>query len=1388
MKKKYQSYGVLLALSCCTLAYAATSTGARTLLKQIDSSVKQFISSNDDSKKSAHRTLSLTPEQMAMLRQQVHQQSTMRRIAADSLQSDSTKRISEVLWDSQSDTYNVANVSNKECELSGTTVSFMGNQQGNLILSAITGEGGYGWSSKIGYTYHMETTLTAEGTTEVMPCIVYTNDNGNNLYILTSNYVLLDSTNNYTAKVNIAAPMMYDNAIMFVAYCTYDNADYPDQVKITATDNKFYAEGAVETNVKPWTADSTMAGLGLSDDVYGDKYVYTCDDSLTTLGLVRSGNGLYITGINTTATSFTLPYYAQIDGQNLPIVRLGYGKQVDWSAAQSLTTLIFGKVTNIAADFSSSAITDLVSYYTDISLDCSGTENIYLHLPYGAERNNYYGFKRVLIGEETPEYPETSNSSYVMKGNAEGEYFGISLIDNYLSVTEIFTDKESIRLPLAARWNNGNFYINRLGNDGYYSSALTAHAPNLKTLYVPERYWKFHVYWNYGSIREFHMEGTVTENYWGMPSDTKVYVANQDLYDYYASQDSWRNANIIPEGWDFDWYTVNVGRKGEFAQTYIEMTDANWDLARNVKVTGALNEGDLKNIKNLTNLRKLDLSEATFSTLPNDFLRDKTKLTEVSLPATVSDIPQYAFNGCSNLTKVAATGIKSIQYSAFGDCKVLTDLDISNATSIASYAFRDCNKFCPAQLSADLTKLESYAFSNTAIKEVTIPNGITNINPYVFSGCKNLIKVVLPENLQTISSNVFADCTNLTDIQLPEGLTTIANSAFSNCQSLPELIIPESVTSIEMYAFRNCKKFTEIIIPSNVQSVGGGIVSGCDSIKTIKCKAVVPPTSNYDLTSGIDLNHVSLYVAPFAIDAYRDAEGWNGFYIIKALAEPVKNIFINRPMTFDLQSQDNAVLQNNPNMTLAYAFDRWGNCKVGQLTASGDGTLSAGVFDINHYINSRGNYNYDYRVSLVNNAENMRADSVACTMTLQKDTWHFISFQYDVQMADVFGLNNTDFVIRQYNGEKRALGSDSETSTSNWEDVAADGILKAGKGYIIQAANNSTDSLGNYYEAVVVFPSRNTITKNKLFASTNVIVPLDEYPAEFAHNRSWNLVGNPYPCYYDMHSLQDDFSSPIVLWRGSSYQAYSPIDDDVILRPNEAFFVQRPINKEEMVFAVDGRMHYTDAMSSNNGTPGAKAPALTIAQTNRSVFNFNVEGNGTDDRARIVMNDKATMGYDINTDAAKFFAETSKGVEVYVTADTKYDICERPFADGSAKLGIRTATAGTYTIALTGKNISGWTVLLTDTETGQTVDITAGAYQFEAKGGDAPARFVLTFKRTETTGISNAPVSEAAQSVSITTVDGKKIFEGSISDFKASATAGVYVVKDADKAYKIVVK
>lgn len=1039
-----------------------------------------------------------------------------------------------------------------------------------------------------------------------------------------------------------------------------------------------------------------------------------------------------------------------------------------------------------------STVVDTLSYGKSI-----GTVEAQLYSDSGLKLSNFGDAVYVAqLSEGT--YMGFKPDSTQVGDDAAGE----ASIDRFFTLVAIQSSEVSVTIPDSIKIGENTQPVRSINasknlKNGFKSTLKTLTVPS--TINYINRANTFDSY-----LSEMYMLGdapTVTSAL----SVPTVYVCNSSSLPSYLSNDSFAKSEILPYGCDFEWITVNVGRKGEFAQTYIEMTDANWAIGAYVKVTGTLNTTDLENIKKLTKLRKLDLREAEFTSLPSAFLQSKATLWEVFLPDHLTAISSNAFQKCTALYRVIAPGVLSIGNFAFYGCTQLTEFDVAKVQIFGESAFDTCEKFNPTDLSS-AQSIARWAFTRTAIQEVEIPESITTISFRAFMDCSQLTKVVLPNTIIKIDEGAFYNCSSLTSINLPNSLTSIASTAFYSCTSLSSINLPNSLTSISYSAFEKCSALTtinlpegvtsigaslfnkcsnlsEVVFPSTLQSIGSNIFSGCSSLSSVKVKTIVPPTTDGNFTNGVDLNHCVLYIAPFAIDAYRAAADWSDFYIMKPLMEPVKNIYINRLMSVDLLSEDNAVLQENPNMTLDYHKTRFASANnVGQLTAGGDGTLSAGVFAINHLFWNRDS-NRDGRTSLINNAENMRADSVVCTIEFSKNCWHFISFQYDVKVEDIVGLNNTDFVIREYDSAKRASG---EGVGSNWIDVPARGTLKAGKGYIIQVANNTTDSVGSTYAAVVRFPSRNSITKNRLFASTDVEVALEEYVAEFAHNRSWNFVGNPYPCYYNMNFLAEEFSSPIILWRGTSYQAYSPVDDDIILRPNEAFFVQRPVDAESMLFGADGRMHNNEAYSFS-GKPGIKAPAM-ISAADRSVFNFYVEGCGSDDRARIVMNEAASADYEINRDASKFFAEAIQGVELYVDEAVKYDICERPLGEGRATLGLRVANDGTYTLSLSGRAIDGWTVMLTDNATGATVNLTREAYTFDARAGKSAGRFAVSFTAPEPSAIEAIEAENGAADVRVVNTLGVVVFDGSLADFKASAAPGVYVVVEADKAYKIVVK
>lgn len=109
-----------------------------------------------------------------------------------------------------------------------------------------------------------------------------------------------------------------------------------------------------------------------------------------------------------------------------------------------------------------------------------------------------------------------------------------------------------------------------------------------------------------------------------------------------------------------------------------------------------------------------------------------------------------------------------------------------------------------------VTSIGSYAFDETNIMEVYIPDTVTYISSYAFYECKNLTKVDMGDGVEVIGTNAFAGCYKLEAVAMSESLTSIQSYAFYNCYSLKSIIIPGGVCWIGSYAFDGCENLYEV--------------------------------------------------------------------------------------------------------------------------------------------------------------------------------------------------------------------------------------------------------------------------------------------------------------------------------------------------------------------------------------------------------------------------------------------------------------------------------------------------------------------------------------------------------------------------------------------------
>ena len=299
-----------------------------------------------------------------------------------------------------------------------------------------------------------------------------------------------------------------------------------------------------------------------------------------------------------------------------------------------------------------------------------------------------------------------------------------------------------------------------------------------------------------------------------------------------------------------------------------------------------------------------------------------TGLTTITIPNSMTSI-DGAFNNCSNLTSVTINSnaiaskefevgsnldnmfgrqveefifgndVKRIGKKACDQCACLKSVIIGrNVTSIGDDAFSGCTGLTSVTLGNSVTSIGQGAFEGcTSLSSITIPESVTSIGNYAFYGCTGLTTITIPKNVTNIGIKLFSGCLGIESIVVENDnskydsrgncnaiIETEDNTLITGCKNS---IIPNSVTSIGNYAFEYCFGLTSITIPNSVTSIGEYAFYCCDNLNNVIVD-IKEPLAIEENTFTNRFN-ATLYVPNGCINAYRNAEYWKDFKVIKAM-------------------------------------------------------------------------------------------------------------------------------------------------------------------------------------------------------------------------------------------------------------------------------------------------------------------------------------------------------------------------------------------------------------------------------------------------------------------------------------------------------------------------
>lgn len=828
-------------------------------------------------------------------------------------------------------------------------------------------------------------------------------------------------------------------------------------------------------------------------------------------------------------------------------------------------------------------------------------------------------------------------------------------------------------------------------------------------------------------------------------------------------------------------------------------------LPKGVTINGECAFADCQNLKSFYFPDGLTTQEQ----IGTSTLAHCSALEEVRLPQDLTILPEYFFIGTRIKSIDLPQTVTTIGESAYAGIKTMPKAVIPNhVTSIGQRVFSE-NRLEEVVWSENCHIIPEAAFAGcTQLTKVTIPETVDSIGASAFDGCIALEHIHLPEGIRTLVGT-FGQCISLKEVNIPSTVTVIemgGNGCFEGC-AFTHIDIPDGVQIIGYKSFHGVP-LEEIKLPSKLKKLGGYVFNGgtyrritvpegvihvgshalcgdslkvidlpstlltlgnnlpgdniADQLDSIIIRTMIPPFIDGELLGWSD-REATLYVPRAGLSHYKESDLYN---IAKDIL-PLDDVHGTTLNVLDklVITPKSGLQEDKYDVNILDSYwqgDLYGisNENHPYFRIEEGARFSMGKLNMT-FITSDQFSEYTWQ-SFINRGI-ATADVIDLNWTMGAE--HFFTPAFDTRLSEITpDYPNTPYAFFRYDSGARAAGNFAAT----WVRVGNDEILHAGQGYAFKGRESS------------IRDANGTVTKkwtglhhiwnagqggtNYFLANDDITLPLSHFNGEFAHNRNWNFIGNPYPAFLDIRAV--DYDGPMYIYNSGSWNhtwnAVSALDDEYVIDPMAAIFVQAADDVNSITFHADRRQHVKTFLSYGN-QEGQQAQRRARKNQNRTVYNIRLASKENTENAettvppvpskslastRLVINPTAATTYEIGRDLPVMNLSENPEAQLYTyVGGITYAINERPLADGIVPLGLQLTQEGTYTITLSLKQCaeefcSADVYLIDNDEHTRTLLTDGEAYTFTATAGASTSRFVLAFGNADSNAIGSVVASQ----------------------------------------------